>query len=139
MGAATGNLTGSAIGAAGAPLVASTGATLAAKAFTSPKMIDWMVKQTKVPFGLLTQQLALLAKHSQKWPEQDREVAQSLSLEPREYRLGPDPHGPGRGGRDRPALRLGAATERGPQLVVRRIGREIEDFLALDAIEAVHR
>ena len=79
MGAMTGNLQGASVGALGGPLAAATGSTLAAKAFTSPRLIDWMVRQTKVPFGMLAQQLALLAKDSQKWPEQDRAVAQDLS------------------------------------------------------------
>lgn len=78
MGAATGNLTGGAIGAAGAPLVASTGATIAAKAFTSPRLINWMVKQTQVPFGAMAQQIALLAKQSQSWSDEDRATADSL-------------------------------------------------------------
>lgn len=76
-GIATGN---SAMAATGlAPAAAAASANVAARMFTNPRMIDWMVKQTKVPFAALTRQLAILAKDSQKWPAADRDIAQEVS------------------------------------------------------------
>lgn len=62
-----------------APLGGATALNVAAKMFTSPRVISWLVKTTKVPFGMMAQQLAILAKDSQKWPERDRETADDLT------------------------------------------------------------
>jgi hypothetical protein len=55
------------------------GGNLTARAFTNPRIVHRLVRQTRVPFGALYQELAILAKDSQKWPAEDRETAQELS------------------------------------------------------------
>lgn len=62
-----------------APAGVIGGSNLLARAFTSPRITNWLVRQTRLPFGALTQELALLAKDAQKWPEDDRETAQEIS------------------------------------------------------------
>jgi hypothetical protein len=61
-----------------APLAGAGVANIAAKAFTSPRILKWLVGTTKVPFGAMAQQLALLAKQSQKWSDEDKEIADGL-------------------------------------------------------------
>lgn len=70
---------GAATGAMATPLLASLGAKqIAERVFTNPRMIQWLVRQTKVPYGALAQELAILAKDSQKWGPNDRQIAQDF-------------------------------------------------------------
>jgi hypothetical protein len=71
---------GAAIGAAAGDLAAAGGANVLARGiFTRPKTIEWLLKQTRVPAGALPQQLAILAKDSQKWENpEDRQLASDL-------------------------------------------------------------
>ncbi len=71
-------LTTGAIGATSPALAAGTSKFLAEKVFTNPKAIRWLVRQTKVPFGALGQELAILAKDAKKWAPEDREVAEDM-------------------------------------------------------------
>jgi hypothetical protein len=76
-GLATGNTTAMAAGAI--PSMVAGGANLAARAFTNPNIIRWMVKQTTVPAGALKQQLAILAKDAAKWDPESQDIASDLS------------------------------------------------------------
>ncbi len=75
-GASAGGGAGAAMGAVATPIVANQ---LAERVFTNPRMINWLVKQTRVPFGAMRQELALLAKDAQKWGPADRTVAEDFS------------------------------------------------------------
>jgi hypothetical protein len=70
--------TGALIGAGGTTLAVG-GSKLAAKVLTNPKIIRWMVKQTKAPLASLPAHLAVLAKQSESWDPESREIAQELS------------------------------------------------------------
>jgi hypothetical protein len=61
------------------PVAAAAGTNLMARAFTNPRIIRWLVKQTTVPLGAITTEAAILKKESEKWPTEDRETAQELS------------------------------------------------------------
>jgi hypothetical protein len=75
-GTAAGGGVGGAMGAVLAPTATAVGANiLARKVFTNPRMIQWLVGTTKKPFGAMAQELAILAKDAQKWPDEDRQVA----------------------------------------------------------------
>jgi hypothetical protein len=68
------------IGAMTAPALSAFASNqMAERIFTNPRMIQWLVKQTKVPFGAMGQELALLVKDSQKWGAEERQLAQDLS------------------------------------------------------------
>jgi hypothetical protein len=80
MGQQVGGGMGAAAGAMTAPLLtAAASQQLAERVFTNPRMIQWLVRQTKIPFGAMGQELALLVKDSQKWSTADRQIAQDLS------------------------------------------------------------
>lgn len=64
--------------AGSAPLAGVAAANLTARAFTNPNVIRWLVKQTAVPAGALKQQLAILAKDSQKWDPESRDIADEM-------------------------------------------------------------
>jgi hypothetical protein len=65
-----------ALGAAAGPALTAVAANqLAERVFTNPKMITWLLRQTKIPFGALNQELAILAKDAAKWGPEDRETA----------------------------------------------------------------
>jgi hypothetical protein len=69
---------GAGVGAVAAPLLTAGGANLAARVFTSPKMIERLLRTTKVPFGALNQEMAILAKDAVKWGPDDRQTALDL-------------------------------------------------------------
>lgn len=71
---------GAALGAMAGPALTAVGANqLAERVFTSPRMIHWLVRQTKIPFGAMSQELAILAKESRKWGPSDQQIAQDLT------------------------------------------------------------
>jgi hypothetical protein len=74
-GMAVGGPVGAVVGGAMAPAAMSGVGNIAARVFTNPKMINWMVRQTKVPYGALQQELAILAKDAVKWGPDDRQTA----------------------------------------------------------------
>lgn len=69
-GAMFGGVKGAATGAA-----VGGGPYLAARMFTSPKMVHWLVGTTKMPYGALMGQLPRLAKEAQAWSAEDRDIA----------------------------------------------------------------
>ncbi len=75
-GAVAAGAPGAAAGAIATPVIANQ---LAERVFTNPRMINWLVKQTKVPFGAMRQEIALLAKDAQKWGPNDQSVAQDFT------------------------------------------------------------
>ena len=66
------------LSAAAPTILAGVGANLTARAFTNPRIVHWMVGQTKVPYSALGMQLGILAKDSQKWDPESRDAAQEL-------------------------------------------------------------
>lgn len=64
--------------AAGATAVGATGLSILSRAFTSPRMVRWLLGTTKLPTGVLGAQLVQLGKQAQKWPPADRSAAMSL-------------------------------------------------------------
>jgi hypothetical protein len=77
--AAAGASAGGAMGALAGPALTVVAANqLAERVFTNPKMIERMLRLTKVPFGALTQEMTILAKDAQKWGPEDRETALEL-------------------------------------------------------------
>jgi hypothetical protein len=82
LGHVLGGTTGIAVGMiAGPPVAAIAAQQLAQRVFTNPRMIHWMVRQTKTPFGALGQEIALLAKQSQEWDPESREIAEEMVQE----------------------------------------------------------
>jgi hypothetical protein len=75
-GGSAGGAVGAAAGAVGSVVAAHQ---LAERVFTSPKAISWLLRQTKVPYGAMRQELAILAKDSQKWGPADRDVGMELA------------------------------------------------------------
>jgi hypothetical protein len=70
---------GAMAGAMGAPLLTAAAANqLAERVFTNPRMINWLVRQTKIPFGAMQQELAILAKDATKWGPEDKQTAMDL-------------------------------------------------------------
>jgi hypothetical protein len=69
---------GAMIGAGATMAAAGTGKVLAEKVFTNPRMIRWLVKQTKVPLGAIQQELVILAKDSQRWDAESRDIADEI-------------------------------------------------------------
>jgi hypothetical protein len=70
---------GAGAGAVAAPLLTAAAANqLAERVFTNPRMVNWMVRQTKIPFGAMQQELAILAKDAVKWGPDDRQTAMDL-------------------------------------------------------------
>ena len=59
--------------------MAAVGGNLTGCAFTNPKVVHWLVRQTKVPFGALTQELAISPKRAEV---ADRGSADSGGVEP---------------------------------------------------------
>jgi hypothetical protein len=74
--AAGGGGIGAAAGAVGSVVA---GHQLASRVFTNPKAISWLVRQTKVPYGAMRQELAVLAKDAEKWAPADRDVGLELA------------------------------------------------------------
>jgi hypothetical protein len=70
---------GAGAGAVAAPLLTAAAANqLAERVFTNPRMVGWLVRQTKIPFGAMQQELAILAKDATKWGPDDRQTAMDL-------------------------------------------------------------
>jgi hypothetical protein len=75
-GGAIGGPIGAAVGAAVGPIGTAIAAhQLAERVFTNPRMVNWMVRQTRIPFGAMNQEIAILAKDAQKWGPADKETA----------------------------------------------------------------
>jgi hypothetical protein len=55
--------------------VAAAGHQLAKRVFTNPKMVNWLVKTTKFPIGMIGPQLVLLGKQAAEWDAEDRDLA----------------------------------------------------------------
>jgi hypothetical protein len=55
--------------------VAAAGHQLAKRVFTNPKMVNWLVKTTKFPIGMIGPQLVILGKESREWDAEDRDLA----------------------------------------------------------------
>jgi hypothetical protein len=60
------------------PLAGTIGTDLAARAFTSPKVVRWLVRQTNVPAGTLAQELVILTKQAKDWSPADRDIADAM-------------------------------------------------------------
>jgi hypothetical protein len=54
---------------------AAAGHQLAKRVFTNPKMVNWLVKTTKFPIGMIGPQLVLLGKQAAEWDAEDRDLA----------------------------------------------------------------
>jgi hypothetical protein len=77
----TGAITGSAkagLAAAGSSIAAVVGGNLAARAFTNPRIVHWLVRQTRVPTGALAQELVLLTRQAKDWSPEERDLAEEV-------------------------------------------------------------